>query len=137
MVDSNRQLAEVNSQLEKLESENRRLSGQVKRLLMAEWDLSRLQGQLDTQIRLYRQLYEVGKIFNATFDLGEILETATRFVLYELNFERCLVLLRSESDSVCECWMAIMTRMFANAWQTCACQPESQHSCLYARVRYR
>jgi signal transduction histidine kinase len=96
MVDSNRQLAEVNSQLEKLESENRRLSGQVKRLLMAEWDLSRLQGQLDTQIRLYRQLYEVGKIFNATFDLGEILETATRFVLYELNFERCLVLLRSD-----------------------------------------
>jgi signal transduction histidine kinase len=90
------QYEQLKSQLERLENENQRLSGQVKRLLRTEHELSHAQGQLDTQIRLYRQLYEVGKKFNATFDLAEILHAATEFILYELNFERCLVLLRSE-----------------------------------------
>jgi signal transduction histidine kinase/CheY-like chemotaxis protein/HPt (histidine-containing phosphotransfer) domain-containing protein len=83
------------SQLERLLNENQALSEQVKTLLKVEYELGRIQGQLDTQIRLYRQLYEVGKKFNATFDLAEIFQMTTEFVLYELNLERCLVLLRS------------------------------------------
>jgi signal transduction histidine kinase/DNA-binding response OmpR family regulator/HPt (histidine-containing phosphotransfer) domain-containing protein len=84
------------SQLRKLESETQALSDQVINLLKAEYDLGKIQERLDTQIRLYRQLYEVGTKFNETLDLAEILQTVTEFVLYELNFERCLVLLRSE-----------------------------------------
>jgi signal transduction histidine kinase len=93
---------QVESQLERLDNENRLLAEQVRRLLRTEYDLGTIQRQLDTQIRLYRQLYEVGKKFNATFDLAEILRIATGFILYELNFERCLVLLHSaEAKGFC------------------------------------
>ena len=95
MEESGAQYEQV-KRLEELENANQRLSEQVKRLLKTEHELYHTQEQLDTQIRLYRQLYEVGNRFNATFDLVEILRIATEFVLYELNFERCLVLLRSE-----------------------------------------
>ena len=87
---------QLRTQLEKLQGENQALSEQVKNLLRAEYDIGKIQGQLDTQIRLYRHLYEVGKKFNATFDLAEILQMTTEFVLYRLDFERCLVFLRSE-----------------------------------------
>ena len=87
------QCGQLKSQLEKLRNENQVLSGQIKNFLRAEYNLGKIQGQLDTQIRLYRQLYEVSKKFNATFDLDEILQIVTEFVLYELNFERCLVFL--------------------------------------------
>jgi len=90
------QYEQLKSQLKRLEGENQRLSGQLKLLLKTEYELYKTHEQLDTQIRLYRQLYEVGKKFNATFDLAEVLHITTEFVLYELNFERCLVLLRSE-----------------------------------------
>jgi serine phosphatase RsbU (regulator of sigma subunit) len=76
-----------------LQDENRRLSEQIKRLVRTEHELYQFQGQLDDQIRIYRHLYEVGKKLNATLDLGEILQIATQFVLYQLNFERCVALL--------------------------------------------
>jgi signal transduction histidine kinase len=96
MDTSDTEYGQVKRQLERLQNENRRLSEQVKSLFRAEYDLGKIQGQLDTQIRLYRQLCEVGNRFNATLDAAEILHMATEFVLYELNFERCLVLLRSD-----------------------------------------
>ena len=76
-----------------LQDENRRLSEQIKRLVRAEHELYKFQEQLDAQIRIYRQLYEVGKKLNATLNLGEILQIATEFPLYQLNFERCVALL--------------------------------------------
>src|SRR5919202_3906236 len=76
-----------------LRDENRRLSEQIKRLVKAEHELYKFQEQLDAQIRIYRQLYEVGKKLNATLNLGEILQIATEFPLYQLNFERCVALL--------------------------------------------
>ena len=76
-----------------LQDENRRLSEQIKRLVRTEHELYQFQGQLDDQIRIYRHLYEVGKQLNATLDLGEILQIATQFVLYQLGFERCVTLL--------------------------------------------
>jgi len=76
-----------------LQDENRRLSEQIKRLVRTEHELYRFQEQLDDQIRIYRHLYEVGKKLNATLNLGEILQIATQFVLYQLGFERCVALL--------------------------------------------
>jgi len=76
-----------------LQDENRRLSEQIKRLVRTEHELYRFQGRLDDQIRIYQHLYEVGKKLNATLDLGEILQIATQFVLYQLGFERCVALL--------------------------------------------
>jgi serine phosphatase RsbU (regulator of sigma subunit) len=76
-----------------LREENHRLSEQIKRLVRTEHELYRFQERLDDQIRIYRHLYEVGKQLNATLDLGEILQVATQFVLYQLGFERCVALL--------------------------------------------
>jgi serine phosphatase RsbU (regulator of sigma subunit) len=83
----------VGQRLATLQDENRRLSEQIKRLVRTEHELYQFQGQLDDQIRIYRHLYEVGKQLNATLDLGEVLQVATQFVLYQLNFERCVALL--------------------------------------------
>ncbi len=83
----------VEQRLATLQDENRRLSEQIKRLVRTEHELYQFQGQLDDQIRIYRHLYEVGKQLNATLDLGEVLQIATQFVLYQLNFERCVALL--------------------------------------------
>jgi len=76
-----------------LQGENRRLSEQIKRLVRTEHELYQFQEKLDDQIRIYRHLYEVGKKLNATLDLGELLQIAAQFVLYQLGFERCVVLL--------------------------------------------
>jgi serine phosphatase RsbU (regulator of sigma subunit) len=84
---------QVEQRLATLEDENRRLSDQIKRLVRTEHELYQFQGQLDDQIRIYRHLYEVGKELNATLDLGELLQIAAQFVLYQLGFERCVVLL--------------------------------------------
>lgn len=102
MEEPGAQYEQVKSQLEKLQNANQALSEQVQRLLKTEHELYQTQEQLDTQIRLYRQLYEVGKKFNATFDLAKVLHAAIEFVLYELNFERCLVfLLAAEAKDFC------------------------------------
>src|SRR5918997_4425035 len=84
---------QVEQQLVPLQVENRRLSEQIKRLVRTEHELYQFQEQLDDQIRIYRHLYEVGKKLNATLDLGELLQVATQFVLYQLNLERCVALL--------------------------------------------
>ena len=84
---------QVEQQLVMLQDENGRLSEQIKRLVRTEHELYQFQEQLDDQIRIYRHLYEVGKKLNATLDLGELLQIATQFVLYQLGFERCVALL--------------------------------------------
>ncbi len=104
LQDSAFELSELRAQLEHtqarlaaLQTENQQFVTQVKRLVKTERELYEMQGQLDQQIRLYRQLYEVGKKLHTTLDLDEILQIVTQFVLYELNFERCVVLLRAEA----------------------------------------
>ena len=84
---------QVEQQLVLLQDENGRLSEQIKRLVRTEHELYQFQEQLDDQIRIYRHLYEVGKKLNATLNLGEILQIATQFVLYQLGFERCVALI--------------------------------------------
>src|SRR5215218_2460061 len=91
---------QVEQRLATLQDENRRLSEQIKRLVRTEHELYQFQGQLDDQIRIYRQLYEVGKKLNATLDLGELLQIATEFVLYQLNFERCVALLHDPGSDI-------------------------------------
>ena len=83
----------VEQRMAALQDENHRLSEQIKRLVRTEHEMYQFQGQLDDQIRIYRHLYEIGKELNATLDLGELLQIATQFVLYQLNFERCVALL--------------------------------------------
>src|ERR687897_771439 len=90
---------QVEQRLATLQDENRRLSDQIKRLVRTEHELYQFQGQLDDQIRIYRHLYEIGKELNATLDLGELLQIAAQFVLYQLGFERCVALLHDPGTS--------------------------------------
>ena len=76
-----------------LKEENHLLSGKVKKLVLTEHNLYTSRLQLDSQVKTYRKLYELGKSLNKTFDLQEVLDLAKNFVLYELEFERCLILL--------------------------------------------
>ena len=88
------------SEIDRLRVENQRLSDEVKRLVTTESKLYEVQEHLDGQMSAYRQLYELGKKFNATVDLTTILQLAAEFVLYELNFERCLFLLKQSGANI-------------------------------------
>ena len=68
--------------------------------MTTESKLYEVQEHLDGQISAYRQLYELGKKFNATVDVTTILQLAAQFVLYELNFERCLFLLKQSGSNI-------------------------------------
>jgi len=86
------------SEAERLRQDNQRLAGEIKRLVKAERQLYEVQEHLDAQMRIYRHLYEVGQKFSATFSVATLVELATHFVIYDLNFERCLLLLRQPGD---------------------------------------
>ncbi len=92
MQDSSRQSIQLENNLQQLSEQNQRLSAQVKQLVKTESELHASRNKLDSQISIYRELYEIGKQFNNTFDIEEILSLIPHFVLYELNFERCLIL---------------------------------------------
>ena len=91
---------EAEDRIEALQEENRRLSGQVKRLSKTEVELYGVQGELDAQMQFYHQLYEVGKQLTTTTELAEILQITLQFVLYELNFERCLIFMHEAKEKV-------------------------------------
>jgi len=90
-----------NSQLElvKLLEDNDRLAEQVKRMVQTEKDLYALKRQLDDQIRVYKQLYEIGKNFQSTFDVKTILDLATNHIVYNLTFERSAAFLKIADDT--------------------------------------
>jgi signal transduction histidine kinase/CheY-like chemotaxis protein/HPt (histidine-containing phosphotransfer) domain-containing protein len=88
----------VLAELESIKEKNALLSTQVKRLIRTESMLYEVQQKLDTQIDIYKKLYDTGKKINATVEIDEIVKTCIEFVLYALNFERCIVLLRTENQ---------------------------------------
>ena len=80
--------------LQHIESENQQLIAQVTRLVKVERSMIEFQDKLDVQVNSYRQLNEIAKRLKTTFVPSEILNIAVEFVLYDLNFERCLILKR-------------------------------------------
>lgn len=88
--------------LQHVETANQQLATQVTRLVKAERSMIEFQHKLDVQVNFYRQLNEIAKRLKATFVPREILVIAREFMLYDLNFERCLILkhdLLSTTDS--------------------------------------
>jgi signal transduction histidine kinase/CheY-like chemotaxis protein len=96
------QIDAVLAELVSLREKNQLLSTQVKRLIRTESMLYEVQQKLDTQIDIYKKLYDTGKKINATVRIDEIVKTCIEFVLYTLNFERCIVLLRNENQALFE-----------------------------------
>jgi signal transduction histidine kinase len=92
LVAQNQQLLARIAQLQHFEQENQQLSTQVTQMVRAERSLIEVQDNLDRQVNHYRQLNEIAKRLKATFAPPEILAIALEFLLYGLNFERCLIL---------------------------------------------
>ena len=82
--DSNRMDA-VLAELASIKVKNKQLASQVKRLIRTESMLYEIQQKLDTQIDIYKKLYDAGKRMNATVKIDEIVKTCIEFVLYALN----------------------------------------------------
>lgn len=83
----------------RLTQENERLREQVRHQVRTEQTLLATQKLADEQMHIYQRLHEIGQSLNKTLDLNEIFQLAVKFVLYELNFERCLLLLRQADSS--------------------------------------
>lgn len=79
-------------EIAQLRVENQRLSEQVKRLVRAERRMTESQEKRETQVALYRRLNEISRRFSKAVSIAEILQDTLQFILYEYNFERCLIL---------------------------------------------
>jgi signal transduction histidine kinase len=94
------QLAEI----ARLTRENQQLTQQVQRLVRVERSMIEFQDHLDLQVNRYRQLNQIAQRLKSTFDPKEILTIAMEFMLYDLNFERCLIFrhdLQGEFSAFC------------------------------------
>ena len=74
-----------------LQQQNQRLAEEVKQLIKTENLLYQFQSKLDKQVQHYQQLYKLGKVFNQTFDLKTALTHTAQCLVYDYNFERCLI----------------------------------------------
>ena len=93
MIDS----SSLEQEITALKAENQQLSEQVKRLVRAERCMIESQAERDAQVLMYRRLNEISRRFSKTFAIAEILQYTIQFIIYEYNFERCLIL-RSNSN---------------------------------------
>jgi signal transduction histidine kinase len=93
--------------LQRFEQENQQLLEQVKRLVRVERSMIEFQDKLDAQVSCYRQLNSIAQRLKTTFEPQEILQIAMEFMLYDLNFERCVILARQE-ESAGESFQAIL-----------------------------
>lgn len=72
--------------------ENKLLAEQVKRLVRTEYALYNTQLELDSQIQLYKDLYETGRKLSATRNINEIFIELGNFIIDRLNFGGFLIL---------------------------------------------
>ena len=91
-LSANGDLEQMQATIAALKSQNKQLSEEVKQLVIAENKLYAFQAQLDTQVSTYRKLYNLGKALNKTLDISEVFTLTNNFVIYELAYERCLIL---------------------------------------------
>ena len=81
---------------ESLQKEKEALSQQVKRLIRAEGELYDYQQELDEQLKEYKELYELNRRLNASFDLGIIYRETVAYVIHHLGFERAVLFAKDE-----------------------------------------
>ena len=82
-----------------LRSENQNLRNQVRLLMAAESKLYVLQENLTNQRQVYAKLAEMGRQLNTLLSVDEMCKILVNFVVYELNFERCVIFLEGDSSS--------------------------------------
>lgn len=93
---------QLQSALAAVEEKNKQLTNRVKQLVITEHQLYDWRARLDRQVCTYRKLYELGKSLNQTFDLSAALALANEFAVYELGFERSLLLMLNPAQTAFE-----------------------------------
>ncbi len=83
-----------------LKMEKEALAQQVKRLIRTEGKLYAYQEELDAQLKEYKELYELNRKLNATFDVGQISEYVIAYVIYNLEYERVLIFQQVENEGL-------------------------------------
>jgi PAS domain S-box-containing protein len=78
-------------ELEALRLEKEALAQQVKRLIKAEGRLYAFQEELDDQLREYKELYELNRKLNGTFNIRKMFEYACEYVINRLEYERVVL----------------------------------------------
>ena len=89
-VPANDRPREVAQEIERLLHENEVASKQVKRLIKAESKLYAYQEELDSQLKKYKDLYELSRTIGATFDIRKIFEHSANYIIRNLEFERAI-----------------------------------------------
>jgi signal transduction histidine kinase len=87
--------ASPRDRVSELEDEVSALKTQVKELIRTEAQLHRTQNDLDHQLKVFGKLHELGVEIGAVFDIDKIAESIVNFTLYELGYERAIVLLEN------------------------------------------
>jgi PAS domain S-box-containing protein len=85
-------------EVERLRLEKEALAQQVKRLIKAEGKLYAFQEQLDDQLREYKELYELNRKLNGTFNIRKMFEYACEYVINKLEYERVVFFERVEDN---------------------------------------
>lgn len=84
----------LHEEISALRRENETLSQQVKRLIKAEGRLYSLQEALDSQLREYKELYQLNKRINETKKLGAVLRYTVDYVVKNLDYEKAIFFLQ-------------------------------------------
>jgi PAS domain S-box-containing protein len=92
--------AQETDEIATLRKENENLAQQVKRLIRTEGKLYGYQEELDAQLKEYKDLYELNRKLNATFDIGKIFEHVIDYVIYHLEYERVIFFQQSENKDL-------------------------------------
>ena len=99
MSENSRKISEGSAEeLERLRLENKVLSQQVKQLVRAEGQIYEYQEKLDRQLKDYKDLYELNKKLNATFDIEKTFHLVVEYVINNLEYERALIFHRIEGE---------------------------------------
>lgn len=80
----------------KLQQEKETLSQQVKQLIKAESKLYEYQEKLDAQFKEYKDLYDLNRKLSTTFDIKEIFQHTFDYIIYNLKYERVILLQPSD-----------------------------------------
>lgn len=87
-------------EITRLRHEHEVISQQVKQLIKTESKLYAYQEKLDAQVKEYRELYELGKKINTTFDIPKLFANTITYIIHQLEYERVLILHQSENSGV-------------------------------------
>ena len=88
---------DIDVRIAELQQEKEILSQQVKRLIKSEGKLYQYQEEFDAQLKEYKDLYELGRKLNTTFDIENIFEYTIAYVTRNLEYERAVLFRKLEN----------------------------------------